>query len=142
MRIRRCGLDDCTALECFQSSVKYFQVGRCFISDRIPTPAPIPERSSPTLSLSPREGGLTPTPLFMTEGQKDMIPPPFGRAGVGFSIIFSGGPGGASHHPFGRAGGGFSSLWLPRKKTASIKLKTSKYQTEKQNNLFWFAIRA
>ena len=60
-----------------------------------------------------------------------MIPPPFGRAGVGFSIIFSGGP-----------GGGFSRLWLPRKKTASIKLKTSKYQTEKQNKLFWFAIRA
>jgi len=33
----------------------------------------------------PKGGELTPTPLFMTEGQKNMIPPPFGRAGVGFT---------------------------------------------------------
>ena len=45
-----------------------------------------------------------------------MILPPFGRAGVGFSIIFSGGLGWASHHPFGRAGVGFSKLWLPHEK--------------------------
>ena len=45
----------------------------------------------------PKEGELTPTPLFMTEGQKNMILPPFGRVGVGF------------HHPFGRAGVGSHS---------------------------------
>ena len=51
----------------------------------------------------PKGGGLTPTPLFMTEGQKNIIPPPFGRVGVGF------------HHPFGRAGVGFTSpLPLPK----------------------------
>ena len=33
----------------------------------------------------PKGGGLTPTPLFLTEGQKNIIPPPFGRAGVGFT---------------------------------------------------------
>ena len=55
MGIRRCGLDDCTILEHFQSSVKYFQVGRYFISDR-----------------------KTEYPLsYLTEGQKDMILPPF-----------------------------------------------------------------
>ena len=37
---------------------------------------------------------------------------------------------------------GFSKLWLPRKSLKSIKMKISKYQTKKQNNLFWFAIRA
>ena len=34
MELRRCGLDDCTISEHFQSSVKYFQAGRYFISDR------------------------------------------------------------------------------------------------------------
>ena len=34
MELRRCGLDDCTILEHFLSSVKYFQVGRYCISDR------------------------------------------------------------------------------------------------------------
>ena len=28
MELRHCGLDDCTILVSFQSSVKYFQVGR------------------------------------------------------------------------------------------------------------------
>ena len=32
--LRHCGLDDCTISEHFQSSVKYFQVGRYCISDR------------------------------------------------------------------------------------------------------------
>ena len=71
-----------------------------------------------------------------------MIPPPFGRAGVGFSIIPSGGPGWASPSSSREGRGWFLQTVATAQKTASIKLKTSKYQTEKQNNLFWFAIRA
>ena len=54
MGVRGCWLVGCEVLARFQSSVKYFQVGRYFISDR---------RTE------------DPPPLFMTEGQKDMIPP-------------------------------------------------------------------
>ena len=42
-----------------------------------------------------------------------MIPPPFGRAGVGFSIIFSGGPG-----------------WVSL--SCGYRAKNSKYQAENQ----------
>ena len=50
---------------------------------------PLPPRALPGADISMPHSGrkpspniyLTPTPLFMTEGQKDMIPPPFGRAG-------------------------------------------------------------
>ena len=57
MELRHCGLDDCTILEHFQSSVKYFQVGRYCISDR-------------------RTKGHGPLPSYLTEGQKNMILPP------------------------------------------------------------------
>ena len=86
----------------------------------IPTPDPIPERSSPTRSLSstseatssitPREGRQKPTPLFLTEGQKDRILPPFGRAGVGFPSSPSGGPGWASPSSLREGRGGFSII--------------------------------
>ena len=56
MRIRRWGLDYCGVLAGFQSSVKDFQVGRYFISDR-------------------RTKGQG-TTSYLTEGQKDMIPTP------------------------------------------------------------------
>ena len=53
-----------------------------FISDRRTK-----EHNTPSLreGWGGLHGGLTPTPLFLTEGQKNIIPPPFGRAGVGFT---------------------------------------------------------
>ena len=73
MELRHCGLDDCTILEHFQSSVKYFQVGRYCISDRrtgYPPPTPPQGRgtdthpqphsstSEATSSITPREGSV------------------------------------------------------------------------------------
>ena len=63
----------------------------------------------PTPDPSPREGRQKPTPA-LTEKQKDMIPPPFGRAGVGFTSSLREGRGGLLHHLLGRAGVGFSKL--------------------------------
>ena len=54
----------------------------------------------------------------------------------------SGGPGWASPSSSREGRGWFLQTVATAQKTASIKLKTSKHQTEKQNNLFWFAIRA
>ena len=91
MRIRRWRLDYCTILERFQSSVKDFQVGRYFISDRrTGYPSFLSDRRTKghdtPLYLTEGQKDIIPPP-YLTEGQKNMIPPPFGRAGVGFSII-------------------------------------------------------
>ena len=52
----------------FYSSVKDFQVGLYFISDR---------RTGYPSFLSDRRTKGHDTPLYLTEGQKDIIPPPY-----------------------------------------------------------------
>ena len=92
MRIRHCWLYCCTISERFQSSVKYFQVGRYFISDRrtgYPPPTPFPSEARPlelcslalartrslsstseaTSSITPREGSVDGWGKYGLKGQ-------------------------------------------------------------------------
>ena len=63
MELRRWRLDCCEVSVDFQSSVKYFQVGRHFISDRRTKghdthPQPHSSTSEATSSITPREGSV------------------------------------------------------------------------------------
>ena len=92
MRIRRWRLDCCGVSEASQSSVKYFQVGRYFISDRrtgYPPPTPPQGRGTDTHPQPlPKGGELTPTPFISDRRTKGQDTPSLRE-----------GRGGLLHHP-------------------------------------------